>query len=127
MRFRALILGLIGAIAGLVAVGPGFCAEIHLPQTAEEHRALASRYDQKAAAATQEAAEHRAMLDAAYKAEIHSKAPVRRAYEKMRKHCRPIVRDAERLAKDYEAFAAWHRLRAEEVLGASAASETHDH
>ena len=89
--------------------------DVTLPQTAEEHLAMAVEYEQKAAVSRQEAVYHRQMLEAAYKAEIHSKAPIRRAYEKMRKHCEPIIRDADRLARDMELFAAWHRLRAAEL------------
>jgi hypothetical protein len=53
------------------------------------------------------------MLDAAYRAEVHSKAPIRRKWERMRKHCTPIIRDAKRLAEDLEAFAVFHRVQAE--------------
>jgi hypothetical protein len=108
-----------GAVLGQAgpAAAEGTHQDVTLPVTAEDHAALAKRYDEKAAAAAREAAEHEAMLEAAYKAELHSKAPIKRAYEKMRKHCQPIIRDAKRLAKDMEAFAAWHRMRAAELRG----------
>jgi hypothetical protein len=86
-----------------------------LSQTPEEHAAAAQRYEQKAVAARQEVAEHEAMLDAAYRAEVHSKAPIRRKWEQMRKHCTPIIRDAKRLAQDLETFAAFHRVQSEEL------------
>lgn len=111
-----------GAILGLsIALSPAGllsaegAQEVKLPVAAEDHLALAKRYEDKAAAAAREATEHEAMLTAAYKAELHSKAPIKRAYEQMRKHCQPIIRDAKRLAKDMEEFAAWHRMRAAEL------------
>ncbi len=118
-RQRSPALGL--ATGLLLSLAAGAAAEearqVKLPETAEEYVSAASEYEQKAKVYAEEAAYHRAMVKAAYKAELHSKAPIRRAYEKMRKHCEPIIRDAERLANDMDAFATFYRVRAMELKG----------
>ena len=98
-------------VGSTIAMG----AEPNLPVTAKDHLALAEQYDRKAAVYREEAAQHQAMVKAAYKAEIHSKAPIRRKFEQMRRHCAPMIRDAEKLARDTDAFADWHRVQAAEL------------
>ena len=115
-------LGVTVLVAGLllgVPVARGVETQaIKLPETIQDHQAMATSYEQKAAAYRQEAAYHRAMLEKAAEAErINPKAQVHPRYEAMRKHCEPIIRDAEQLASDMSEFAKWHRMRAAELEG----------
>ena len=117
---RARIIGTVmaltasGAAATWAETGPGAA----LPATAQDHVALAASYDEKAAAYRKEATNHQAMLEEAGNAERMSpKAQVHPRYDAMRKHCQPIIRDAERLASDMGEFAKWHRMRAAELEG----------
>ena len=113
---------LISAAAALIVGAAAAWAEmaptVTLPATTRDHRALATRYDENAAAYHKEAAYHRAMLEEAGGTEwINPKAPSHPRHEKMRTHCEPIIRDAERLAREREQFAEWHRMRAAELEG----------
>jgi len=116
---RWLISVAIMLIGGVTAVAWAEMASmVTLPATAQEHLALAASYDEKAAAYRKEVAYHRAMMEQAGKAErLNPKATTHPRYEKMRKHCEPIIRDAERLVRDMEKFAEWHRMRAAELEG----------
>lgn len=58
-------------LMGMVSVAAQDGPAVALPQMAEQHAAAAQQYEQKAAAARQEVMEHQAMLDAAYRAEVH--------------------------------------------------------
>lgn len=90
-----------------------------LPKTAEDHVALAKRYEDKAAEYRQEAAYHRDMA-AAYRAYLPEfrNHPIRgEEPEKMQKHCMAIMKDTEKLATEAEAAAKYHRLRAKEMAG----------
>ena len=71
----------------------------------------------KAVTYHQEAANHRAMIEEAEK--VYRLNPKMSGIQArgMRKHCEPLIRDAERLAKDAEEFAKWHRMRAAELQG----------
>jgi hypothetical protein len=92
--------------------GPG----VALPATVQDHLALAASYDEKAAAYRKEVAYHKAMMEEAGKAErMNPKAQVHPRYQAMRKHCKPIIRDAEQLASDMGEFAKWHRMRSGEL------------
>lgn len=116
MRHRWQTILVIRMVLGLVATAEAQeAASLKLPETAEEHAAAAKQYEQKADGYRQEAATHEAMLEAAYRAEVHSKAPIRRKWEQMRTHCTPIIQDAKRLTEDMEVFAAFHKGQAEEL------------
>jgi hypothetical protein len=92
--------------------------EAKVPKTADEHAALAKRYEEKVAEFQNEAKYHREMaaayknLSPAFKNEIS-----RPDVLKMEKHCMAIVKDAEKLATDAEESAKYHRLRAKELEG----------
>lgn len=88
--------------------------EVKLPQTAEDHLALAKGYEEKAAVWRDEAEHHREMA-AAYKK--FSKSPLNPGIAKMEKHCLTIVKDAEKLAADADVSAQLHRLPAKELQG----------
>ncbi len=96
-------------------------AEMGIPATPDEHLARAAKYQEKAVAYRKEAAEHRKMFadykqpgDAAHESKTGHEASW---VAKMRKHCDEYIKDAEKLAADAERFAAFHRMRAEEMRG----------
>src|SRR3990172_8969939 len=87
-----------------------------LPQTAEDHAAMATSYEEKAAAWRKEAALHSEMATAYSKSHPDFKGGVRNPEAvKMEKHCKTIVKDAEKLAGDAEWSARYHRERAKEL------------
>jgi hypothetical protein len=95
-------------------------AEFKMPETAADHEALAKKYDESAAEYRKVAAEHRDMAAAArsYTEEFrgHPTAGSKAAAE-MVKHCSTIINDANKLAKDAEDEAKFHRARAKELAG----------
>jgi hypothetical protein len=89
-----------------------------LPQTAEDHAAMARSYEQKAADWRKEAALHREMAAAYAKSHPDFKGGIRNSEAvKMEKHCMAIVKDAEKLASDAEWSARYHNERAKESEG----------
>ena len=103
--------------------------EVKLPQTADEHLAIAKSYEEKAATWRKEATYHHKMA-AAYKKshpdpkgtrDVETEAALRFLHEheaaKMAKHCAAIAKRADKLAADAEEVAKYHRHRAEELQG----------
>lgn len=90
-----------------------------VPKTADEHAALAKRYEEKAAEYRKEAAYHRDMAAAyrTYLPEFRGHPLPGDEPEKMQKHCIAIMKDAEKLATEAEEAAKYHRLRAKETQG----------
>lgn len=93
-------------------------AQVKIPQTPEDHFALAKRYQEQAAANRQLAAEHRAMAEE-YKKSIAppTKAGPNPYGKKMEAHCLTIAKDAEKLAADADKAAEFHTLRGKELQG----------
>lgn len=94
---------------------------VKTPGTPEEQLAKAEEYRKKAAAYRAEAAGHRKML-----ADFVGQAKTERADEDpdrkaMRVHCEGYINKAEALATEAENFAAFHRMRADELRAASGA------
>lgn len=117
------VLSLTGSTGSTYATEPETSPEkaISVPQTPEQHLAMASEYEAKAKAARQEAELHRKMFADFEKKELpalRSKLGVEPPWvAKMRKHCDAFIRDSEAIAKDADDFAKFHRMRAEEVRG----------
>jgi hypothetical protein len=88
-----------------------------MPQTADEHSAMADSYKQKAASYRQDAEMHRQMLAEYKKGAVHLKQGENPWVTKMRVHCEEYIKDAERLASDADAFAQFHTMRANEMRG----------
>jgi hypothetical protein len=88
-----------------------------MPQTAQEHSAMAESYEQKAANYRQDAAMHRQMLAEYKKGAVHPKQGENPWVTKMRIHCEKYIVDAERLAADADEFAKFHTMRAKELRG----------
>jgi predicted secreted protein len=128
MRIRRIAAALAaGSAAVLLSAGPAFAAEappegsgrvVKLPETVGDHLALAKEYEEKAAAWRKEADYHREMAAAYKKERPDFKGGARNPWTvRMEKHCEKISTDAERLAKDAEESARYHRLRAKELEG----------
>lgn len=89
-----------------------------MPQTADEHSAMAESYKTKAAGYRQDAEMHRQML-ADYK---KGAVPGQKGGEnpwvtKERRHCEKYIKDANNLAADADQFAQFHAMRAKEIQG----------
>ncbi len=126
MRVRGIAMAMLaGCTAVLISAGPGFAANVSpeekamkLPTTAEDHLTMAKSYEDKVAEWRKEAAYHREMAAAYKKTHPDFKGGVRNPDAvTMEKHCAKIANDAERLAKDAEDTAKYHRLRAKELQG----------
>ncbi len=92
--------------------------DIKVPQTVEDHQALAKQYEEQAAAWRKEAAYHREMAAAYKKANPDLKGGIARSDAvKMEKHCMAIVGDVEKAAVEAEDAAKYHRHRAKELQG----------
>jgi hypothetical protein len=94
---------------------------VKVPETAQEHLAVADTYRQKAATFRSDAASHRQMLDA-YKKQVavptdHKAAVENPWVKKMRSHCESYIRAAESMASEAETLSEFHRLRAHEAQG----------
>lgn len=98
---------LMGAGIGLVMVASTFAA---LPKTADEHLALAASYEGKASEQASLVAEHQQMK----KAGVTEKTPMAER-QTMDKHCDAIIKGAQKLQADLQAFAQFHKARAEEL------------
>lgn len=88
-----------------------------MPQTADEHSAMAERYFQKAANYHQDAEMHRHMLAEYKKGAVHTKQGENPWVTKMRLHCEKYIVDADRLAAEADEFAQFHTMRAKELRG----------
>jgi hypothetical protein len=114
VRSAAALVVLTLSVAGMAARAE----EVKLPQTAEDHLAMAKSYAEKATTWRNEAALHREMAAAYKKANPDLKGGIRHSEAvKMEKHCMAIVKDAEKLAADAEESAKFHSLRAKEMQG----------
>jgi len=111
-----------GAVS--LSARPGLAAEpspeeapaVSLPVTAEEHLALARSYAEKAATWRKEAEHHRQLAAAYQRARLDPKGTRIHAAAEIEKHCAKIAMGAEKLAKDAEDTANYHRLRADELM-----------
>jgi type II secretory pathway component PulJ len=102
----------------ILAAGIVSAKEMKLPQTAAEHMAMSTSYQEKATAWRAEAAYHRDMAAAYRKGHPNLKSGAQNPWTiEMEKHCAALVKDAEKMAGDAEELARFHRLRAMEVEG----------
>ena len=117
---------LLGAMAVALSVGSPRAAaqndsnrEVKLPQTAQEHYALAERYQKEAAELRGEIEQHNQML-AEYSKTVakNPKATGENSYIKnMRLHCEKYIKAAESLMAEDTELAKFHTLRAKELEG----------
>ena len=109
-RIASLLLlsaALAGCASGPFAPAQDPVQRVEAARTASDHQALATYYDQQAAAARASAAEHRKM-GSSYSGMYAGG----RGGASMSAHCNAIVRDQESIAMEYEAMAAGHRQMA---------------
>ena len=126
MSIRGIVAAILaGCTAVLMSTGPALAADpsreeraVKLPTTAEDHLAMAKRYEEMVAGWRKEAAYHREMAAAYKKSHPDFKGGARNpAAVTMERHCAKIADDAEKLAADAEDTAKYHRLRAKELKG----------
>jgi hypothetical protein len=93
--------------------------EMKIPQTPQDHRDLADRYQKKAAEYRQEIEMHKKMLaDFSKRVARNPKDTGENPYiKKMRLHCEKYIRAAENLAREAEDMAKFHTFRARELEG----------
>jgi hypothetical protein len=119
MHFKKIVTAMLaGCTAVLLSANPTLAADptredraMKLPESAADHLALAKSYEEKVEAWRKEAADHRAMAEAYKKERPAGDADA----ATMQKHCKKIAEDAEKLARDAEDTAKYHRLRAKEM------------
>lgn len=114
----AKLIQILGFSAAILAASTAL-AESKVPQTAEDHLALASQYREKAGGYRQLASFHREMAEA-YRRSVAP--PVKGQDEnpwakKMARHCQLLIDDAERMAAGADRAAEYHALRARELSG----------
>ena len=93
--------------------------QVKVPQTAQDHYALADTYTKEAAELQGEIARHHEML-AEYSKDVAKlpKATGENSYIKnMRLHCEKYIKAAESLAAEDNDLAKFHTLRAKELEG----------
>jgi hypothetical protein len=93
--------------------------EMKVPQTAQDHFAVAKHYQQEAAELRGEIDMHKKMLAEFSKGVAHNpKTPGENAYIKnMRLHCEQYIKTAEHLAGEAAESAKFHARRAKELEG----------
>jgi hypothetical protein len=127
MRARTAVMAMVTVFATpFISAGPGLAAGpspeetgrvMKLPETVDDHLALARSYEEKVATWRKEAAYHREMAAAYKKSHPDFKGVRNPEAVTMEKHCSKIANDADRLAADAEDAAKYHRLRAKELQG----------
>lgn len=98
---------------------PSSAISVKVPETAEEHLAMAQNYRQKVKMYLSEVETHQQMLEA-YKNHVPSNPKVSMEnpwLTKMRKHCEGYITEARSLAAEAQAFADYHELRGKELQG----------
>jgi hypothetical protein len=93
--------------------------EMKIPQTAQDHKDLAERYQKKAAEYREEIEMHKKMLaEFSKKVAKNPKDTGENPYiKKMRLHCEKYISAAEGLAREADKMAKFHTFRAKELEG----------
>lgn len=109
------------ALGFSLATGAMAFAEAKIPNTPQEHFALAKQYQEKAEAARKEVVEHRKMAEAYRNSPSNAQ---QKGYGqnnpwvmKMEKHCQAIAEAADKLATENLKAAEFHTLRGKELQG----------
>jgi hypothetical protein len=99
--------------------GHAVSQEMKIPQTPQDHRELAERYQKKAAEYRQEIEMHKKMLaDFSKRVARNPKDTLENPYlKKMRLHCEKYINATERAAREAEEMAKFHTFRAKELEG----------
>lgn len=114
---HGLILSTLLSIAA-AGVGTVQAQEVKVPATAQDHLDLAKVYEDKVATYRKEVDFHKKMFESYQRqASPTGKAGPNPWVTKMKKHCQMLIKDAEKLVKDAETSAEFHKLRAKELEG----------
>ncbi len=106
-----------GVVVSLVFMLPLRGWSVVVPETADQHLALAQSYEDRAAKERQTVAEHEKMkVDYREQVAVSPKSESL-LVKKMDKHCDAIIATAKELEREFEKFAEWHRMRASELEG----------
>ncbi|MCW5659975.1 MAG: hypothetical protein KIT60_19925 [Burkholderiaceae bacterium] len=107
-----LLLGavLAGCSTGPTSPSPELVQKIESARTRDDHFALATHFDQQAAAARAMAVEHNKMAKSYQAMRVDP-----RAVGRMPEHCAAIARTQEGIAMEYDAVASVHRQMAEQA------------
>ena len=106
------------ALTFTLGTGVALAEEAKVPVTADDQTAMAKSYAEKAATYRAEAAYHKQMAAAYAKEHPDRKSGARKPWTvDMEKHCKAIVKDAEKLASDAEYAAKFHETHAKELEG----------
>ena len=94
-------------------------AEFKIPETAQEHLAMAEKYKEKAAQYRAEAKYHQQMNEEyKKKVAISPKSPSENPWIKeMRIHCDRYIKEADNLADEALKFSEYHLMRGKELQG----------
>lgn len=112
---HGLILATLLSVAG---TGAAQAQDAKVPVTAQDHLDLAKVYEEKVATYRKEVDFHKKMFESYQKQSASlPKAGPNPWVVKMKKHCQTLIKDAEKLVKDAEASAEFHKLRAKELEG----------
>ena len=115
---RAMLATVLMILTLVPSLGGANLGEPKVPQTAEDHLALANAYADKTAAYREEAALHREMAAASRRLHPDLEGHGRNPWTvKMEKHCQVIARAADALAAQTQKAADYHTLRAKELQG----------
>ena len=112
--------GIFGVLALTLSLGTtaARAEEAKVPVTVADHMAMSKSYVEKAAAYRAEAAYHKEMAKAYAKEHPDRKSGARNRWTvEMEKHCKAIIKDAEKLAADAEWAAKFHEMHARELEG----------
>jgi hypothetical protein len=103
----------------LVYADSAMTGEMTMPNTAQEHQAMADKYSAQATEFRKVAAFHRQMLaDYTKGVPATPKSPTENPWiTKERIHCERYIKDAEKSAADADQFAQFHTMRAKELQG----------
>ena len=93
-------------------------AEADAAQVANDHRAMAASYEEKAAAQDALVTEHTDMRrDYKQRFYLNEKVSPAAKLRNMEEHCDAIIQQAKAEAAELREFAKWHRMRAAELDG----------
>lgn len=91
---------------------------VSIPETLDDHMKLATYYQDQAAGYKRVSATHNQMAQDYEQRYPSLRGGPRPGFaEEMIRHCRTLMQDLDGLAKDSEAFATFHRMRAAEMQG----------
>lgn len=117
---RRSALRVVTAVVGvLLSASALSAAEVKIPESAQEHLAMAASYREKVKTYLQEVETHQQMLEAyRRKVVVNPRSQYENPWlKKMRKHCERYITEARQLAAEAQKFADYHELMGKELQG----------